>query len=143
MRQRGGSAGHLGSGAPDPDCLNEKIWAPTVSGNSALPELPGATAQNQIESNFKFPHFLHISRLSHYHGIWEFHILMGVSWSWYSSILKVSSWHGTYNNSSIFSQWGIIQVGALQLQNYKSFSASLVRVKGREGGHGMACLNFR
>ena len=49
-------------------------------------------------------------------------------------ILKVSSWHGAYNNHSIFSHWDTIQVGALQLQNSRVFSASLVRVKGREGG---------
>ena len=40
--------------------------------------------------------------ISHYHGIWEFHIHMGVSWSWYSSILKVSSLHGIYNKGMTF-----------------------------------------
>ena len=61
--------------------------------------------------------------ISHCHGIWEFHILMGVSWSWYSLILKVSSWHGASNNYSIFQP---------------AWSGG---VKG--GGHGMAYLNFR
>ena len=37
--------------------------------------------------------YIHNVDISHYHGIWEFHILMGVSWSWYSSILKVSLLH--------------------------------------------------
>ena len=56
--------------------------AMAMAGMSTGSMAPGADNADSADRTEKIEKYGNMIDVSHYHGIWEFHILMGVSWSW-------------------------------------------------------------